>query len=372
MIGGTTKKITRFHRLRVHLTLFLFAFGIISLPITPGLAEEPAVNAQSDSRAAISKVVAQIPIVGNGLSTVVSPDSVTLYLSVSTGVIDVIDTATNTIRSTISMTLPGALAISPDGSRLYVAEGPFGNQAIAVVDTSSNTTIGTVTVSTNPDIGPINLAVTPDGKTLYVLSGFFATTPINGVDITIIDTATLQISGTLTNPDGLAPGQLILSPDGAYAYVIYYSGPGNSTLQRINTATQESTFLIQNQFLVMHGMAIAPDGKTLYFVHFINHPAGEHVAFFNLAKKKVEREITLKSPVRFLSECAVTPDGKFVYCAYEQVAVINTTTGNVAEELNVPDPLGISISPNAKYAYSLGSSVSNNTILYVIKTQPED
>ena len=79
--------------------------------------------------------------------------------------VSVIDTATNTVTATIIVgSGPIFLAISPDGSRVYVANN--GNNTVSVISTATNTTIGT----------PHSLSATahkewrssPDGTHLYV------------------------------------------------------------------------------------------------------------------------------------------------------------------------------------------------------------
>jgi YVTN family beta-propeller protein len=85
------------------------------------------------------------------------PDGSTLYVSLHKlsfavppiGAVSVVDTATRSQTQVITgFWLPHGLAVHPDGSRLYVAESQ--DDAVSVVDTSSNTIVDTVSVGYFP------------------------------------------------------------------------------------------------------------------------------------------------------------------------------------------------------------------------------
>src|SRR5690242_10546257 len=80
--------------------------------------------------------------------------------------VSVIATASNTVTATIPVgSYPGGVAVTPDGSKVYVANGnQVSNGTISVIDTSSNTVTATITVA---DGNPVGMAVTPDGGNVY-------------------------------------------------------------------------------------------------------------------------------------------------------------------------------------------------------------
>ena len=57
--------------------------------------------------------------------------------------VSVFETATNTVTAEIPVgALPQGVAITPDGTRAYVANG--GSSSVSVIDTASNTVVATV------------------------------------------------------------------------------------------------------------------------------------------------------------------------------------------------------------------------------------
>jgi YVTN family beta-propeller protein len=97
--------------------------------------------------------------------------------------VSVISTATNTLTATIPVTgSPGQLAVSPDGTRLYVARPGFGN--VTVIDTSSNTIIAGILGA-----GTTDLTVSPDGTRLYIVN--------SGQDAVLVNTAANTVVATI-------------------------------------------------------------------------------------------------------------------------------------------------------------------------------
>ena len=93
---------------------------------------------------------------------------------------------------------PDALAISPNGQTLWVANA--GSDTVQPIDIASGTAGSAISVGDDPDA----LAIAPNGKTLYVAnydSG--SVTPVN----TVTDTAGTAI------PVGAAPQALAITPD---------------------------------------------------------------------------------------------------------------------------------------------------------------
>src|SRR5215468_4776107 len=90
--------------------------------------------------------------------------------------------------------LTASPAAAQSSGKVYV--GLFRDDAVAVIDSSTNRVLRTVTVPK----GPHGLVVTPDGRKVYVSSDGAST-------VTVIDTATDQVATSIevgANPHGLA------------------------------------------------------------------------------------------------------------------------------------------------------------------------
>jgi YVTN family beta-propeller protein len=102
----------------------------------------------------------------------------------------VVSTATNTIVKSIPTgPTPRGIAVTPDGTRAYVAN--FGGNTLDVIDLTALTNLGTpITVGLNPR----GLALAPGGH-LYVANSGEST-------VSVIDTANNQVSATLNARGG--------------------------------------------------------------------------------------------------------------------------------------------------------------------------
>ena len=75
--------------------------------------------------------------------------------------------AGSTMATHIDVPNSRGLAVSPDGTRLYVAN--IGFDSVSVIDTSTNTVVGEIPVPGSDD-GPWRIAISPDGSRAYVLN----------------------------------------------------------------------------------------------------------------------------------------------------------------------------------------------------------
>lgn len=77
-----------------------------------------------------------------------------------------------------------AVAVTPDGCRVYVPNRDSGR--VAVIDTASNTVIATVAVGADPE----GIAMAPDGRRVYVLDHC-------SNSVVVIDTADNTVADTI-------------------------------------------------------------------------------------------------------------------------------------------------------------------------------
>jgi len=114
---------------------------------------------------------------------------------------------------------PCGIAIRPDGTCVYVANGD--SNTVSVINTSTGNLTATIDVGKMPQ----GIALTPDGKSVYV-SNFI------GGTVSIIDTTTNVVADTVQvgrNPIGVS-----VNPNGTKIYVANY---GSNSVSVIDTAT---------------------------------------------------------------------------------------------------------------------------------------
>jgi YVTN family beta-propeller protein len=172
---------------------------------------------------ATTSVVAtiQIPMATAGpMDVVVRPDGKRVYVTVDFGrTMAVIDTdplhiGYRTVIKSIPLDRPNGVAVSGDGTSVYVSHEfsgqEFGN-TVSVIDTATNSVVDTIVVGGIPGA----MAVSPDGTRLYVANTRDDT-------VSVVDTATDGVVATIGV--GGRPSGVAVSPDNSRVYVTLSSG----------------------------------------------------------------------------------------------------------------------------------------------------
>jgi DNA-binding beta-propeller fold protein YncE len=132
-------------------------------------------NSQAPGYHTVTRVIA----VGTSAYDVVArPDVAYVYVSHYTedGRVTVIDTADDSVETTIAMENPKGMALS--GSILYV--GNYGHGTITMINTQSNTKLILDSPLQSGGSYPENIAVSPDGEKIYVVDWFPGSVEILG------------------------------------------------------------------------------------------------------------------------------------------------------------------------------------------------
>ena len=100
--------------------------------------------------------------------------------------VSVIDTATNTVVSTVAVgSHPRGVAVNPNGTRAFVTNRD--SNTVSIIDTATNTVVATISVGANP----FGVSFSPDGTRAYV-------TNQTSNDVAIIDTANNTVISTVS------------------------------------------------------------------------------------------------------------------------------------------------------------------------------
>jgi YVTN family beta-propeller protein len=205
------------------------------------------------------RVVRHIGGADGSFALAVSPNGRFLYAdNGGSGPLTVFDTRTGATLEQIqpSNGSPGALAISPDGQRLYVGifNKPFW---VDVFDTATLKLVATISVPLNP----FGLTVSPNGRQLWVANwgDYTNIIPIAGRSVQVFDTRTLQPLGVIQVGD--YPSSIGFDPDGRYAYVVNNTEPGSVSVVRTRDRQVTATVEVG---VCPTDVAVTPDGEEAY------------------------------------------------------------------------------------------------------------
>ncbi len=264
--------------------------------------------------------IATIPIgEGRPRGVQVSPDGKTIYVAVSDDdpfqvgdddAIVVIDARTRKVRDRLpGGTDPEQFVVSPDGTRLYVANEDAGTASI--IDLRTKKVITTLTVGIEPE----GVAISPDGRWVYVTAETSNT-------VSVIDTELGRVVASFLVD--VRPRAVAFSPDGKRAYVTAEIG---GTLSVVDVATHEviDAIELERGEAKPVGVAISPDGRRVY----VANGHADTVSGIDAETHEVFASIRVgKRPWGI----AITPDGKKIYTANgvsHDVSVIDAGTHKV-------------------------------------------
>lgn len=289
--------------------------------------------------------VGQIPV-----DVAITTDGTTAYVvkSFSNGVVPV-DLATSTPSPAIPVGCPTRIALVPGRAKAYVTQACA--TTIVPVDLSTNTSGTPIDVG----VSPYDVAVTADGGTAWITTrpqpgGLGEDTELIPVDVETDVVGTPVSLGT----DGQS-GSVALGADGAAAFVAMES---EGTVIPVDLATGIAGSPIG---VAPHpvGLALTPDGETLYVTHYplgptgIGEPEPGGVTPIDVLTGTAGPQI----PVGHWTFGVVfTDDGTTAFATHvgsaftaddSAVAQIDVATGSVTQIPFPGDPLALALRPTA-------------------------
>lgn len=278
-------------------------------------------NAAGDNSTVIdpvtNTVVGEITDIEIPHGVVGAPDGSQIYITnEAMHSLDIVDSRTLRVKRRIPLSgRPNNLGVTKDGSRVYVAimEMPG---AVDVIDVASMTNIKTIPVN-----GAIhNVYVTPDSR--YAVGGSIQTSTIN-----VIDTSTNEVAWELKMSSGIRPMTFNTKADGSTdkIFVQLSDFHGFAVVdfdQRKEVARIEHPAVPGEvahydglQAAPAHGLAVSPDGKTLWSTSKVY----SHVYIHSLPDLQEIGRVFVGQHPEWIT---FTPDGK---TAYMGAAGDNTT-----------------------------------------------
>jgi YVTN family beta-propeller protein len=282
----------------------------------------------------------------------VSPDGRKVYVADRNGAVLVLRTAglATTINGSFLGRQPRSLAPSPDGRQLYVAAPGAGVMVMDAANLFVKQTIALVLDDEGRD-NPQGIAVSPDGDLLVVSSG------TAGGSVSIIRTSDNAVVGAYTPGPGLAPMGLAFDPGGAAVYVAVADvSPANGFLVTFNPANGAEVRRV-GIGMFPTGVAVTPDAQLV----FVSNQGSGTVTRVDAASGVVAAPIPVGVEP---TGVAVSPDGARVYVTNRGSNSVSVVVANGSVNATVPTldnrPVGIAIHPLGTTAYV--AAVTSRTV----------
>jgi YVTN family beta-propeller protein len=286
----------------------------VALPLGAATVRIIQTNSAGDNIHIIDPVTNKVVGIVKGIEVnhgaAVSPDGTRMYFSnEAEDTLDVVDYKTLQVTKRIKLTgRPNNIDISKDGKKVYVSiiQAPG---SVDVVDTATLAVSKNIPVrkaATANSGGVHNTYVSPDGK--YVISG-----SVVGRMLTVIDQATERIVWDLEMPTGVRPMTISKKADGStdkifmnlselhgFAVIDFDQ---RKEVARVTLPDPEFGALALIAGTPSHGLAIGPDGKSIW----CNSEITESVYGYTLPDLKPIGRVHVGVVPDWLS---MTPDGK--------------------------------------------------------------
>lgn len=270
-----------------------------------------------------------IGVPGEPVAVVISGDRA--YVSSTSATYDcvsVVDTNTRTVIATYPLAFGvTALAISPDGKRVYAGRTGDSHVDVAVIDTTADR-VGTIDIASGAGIGIDAITVDPTGKRLYV-----ATTDVRGSQLVVVDAETARVDRKVWVG---SPIRDVAFADGA-AYVLTSDRERGGVVNLIDLATNRITDTIELGIGAPTQMVLSPDKTRAYVVDY------DHVAVVCTLTHQVVTKVTVDARP---SCVAVTSDGgRLVVADYDGrvgVFTVASTLPMFYSQLMATEPIAMS------------------------------
>ena len=270
---------------------------------------------------------------------------------------------------------PMGLSRSPDGRFLAISNDGQGVQSLALFDTATRKVVQSLPYAA-PESLYVGLAWSPDGKTLYASAG-----GNNKVRVYSFDAKAQKLTegASIVLGDAKAvsyPAGLAISPDGKTLYAALNLGnslvaidlsspPAAPTVKTLSFGDPSGAASIGT---LPYQLALSVDGATLY----VSHWNARAVSAVNTASMSVKARIAVGDHPSGLT---LAPDGRTLYVANansDSVSVIDTASAAVKGEVSLKPyagaPFGsmtdaVSVTPDGKTL--LVANAGNNDVAVV-------
>ena len=353
------------------------------------ISQSPVLGEEVPTNSRVNLIISFGPYAYSLLS---GPAYITNYYGNTVSILDPDTNETiDNIPTGVSASGPSGIAVSPDGTRLYVANRPqysLSVGTVSVIDLTERQVIATIPVG----VAPLGVAVDPTGKRVFVanegsssLSVIDATTNQTAINLSVPNlTANAYPRGVATHPNPLRPLVYVTNravnsfsddesnpyPDQCNALVSdvsVVSNPdqcvGSLSIFDADLKTQVGSVAVG---WAPEGVAVHPDGMLVY----VANSGDATVSIIETVFNRVVGVIQLDgfggaSRPLVPRGVAVSPDGNRLYVtdgAGNRLFVVDTTSNHSVVDI-VPvgnSPYGVSVSPDSTQIYV--ANTDDNTV----------
>jgi DNA-binding beta-propeller fold protein YncE len=292
---------------------------------------------------ATHEVISQFAAGSQALGLAISPDGQTLYSCDDNSDIQVISTASQTITATINLNVPvitgfaPILALSPDGTSLWVATFSSAIQAIYVINTATDQV-----ASTTIPLWASSLAFTPDGAEIYAAYYGYPNVPHSSA-LALIDASSLAVIDPTVGGKAMyaqhttGPNKIAISPDGKELYISENYRPAHRLLSTVVRAldTSDATSIRDihstDRPEYINGLAVTPSGKYLYLG--VNRRDATIDAYLTSIDATARNVTGGKAHFHgYPIKLAITPNANFIYVVATERTGSNVTVVDISPE----------------------------------------
>ena len=185
-------------------------------------------------------------------------------------------------------------------------------------------------------------AVPAFARTLYV-------TNTKGDSVSIIDTSTLEVIGTIKLGPG-KPNRIQFHPDGRTAWVVYDKSHDLGVIDAETRKLVKRVKIGGNPYNVN----FSPDGRYLYVLDWASDTSNDEVIVYDLRAEKIEWRVEVST---WPAHSVFSRDGRLFYVSGEtagDLTVIDTTTRAIVGRLvhGGGDAMGLALTADGKALYA--------------------
>lgn len=337
-------------RIQILLTLTAIVLSGLAAPVTQASASTPETP----------ELVATIPVGATPYGIAVTPDGSKVYVSNSTGgSVSVIDTATRAVTNTITSNIgstPVGIAINPSGTTAYV--GNYTAGVITAIDIATNTTSShNIAAATGHQCDWIlNLRVAVDDSKLFLACQDDSRVQALDLPLSRGTGQLLELTGNNNFPTDVA----VTANDQTLVVAVNGSGTNANTALFITLADlPANSYLSANTGAFSVGIS-----ATSGLAYLAGRNSGAISAFNPITRTSAGADIVVGGD---LTDIVITPDGsQAIVSAIDEdvVKFIDLVTGTVTHSVGVggTDPQSIALSRDGRFLYTANRSGSVGVI----------